>query len=110
MSVAERVLLLSSDYYNMKDESTSREISGHSVWFVNQYREQGADSKGFKPSKVSITNEVAEQLNKANLPAVAELQYGSRPGAGGKATLTVTGFKIVGSVNFDKLFATPVTA
>lgn len=108
---AERVLLLSSDYYNMPNErDPGAEIVGHSVWFVNRYRDPSEKSKGFKPSKVSISEDVAEQLSKVTLPAIAELGYSSRPGAAGKATLTVTEFRIVGTVNLDKLFASPASS
>ena len=109
---ADRVLLLSCDYFNVPNEKKEGEdITGYSLWFVNQYRDSVTDkSKGFKPSKVSITEDVAKQLEKSNLPAVAELDYSARPGMGGKATLTVVGFKLIGAVNFDKLFSLPPQA
>jgi hypothetical protein len=41
---------------------------------------------------------------KGKLPALCELDFGSRPGAQGKATLTVVGAKVLKAVDFSGLF------
>lgn len=101
--MAEKALVLSADRWEMKDEVTAEVRKGWSVWYVNDYRLDDSMSFGFKPSKISITDDLADDLRKVKLPAVCDLDFGSRPGAGGKATLTITSFKVINSVDFDKL-------
>lgn len=101
--MSEKALVLSADAWEMADEKTGEIRNGWSCWYVNNYREDSAKSFGFKPSKISLSNELAADLRKVKLPAVCELDFGSRPGQGGKATLTITGFRVVSSVEFDKL-------
>lgn len=100
----EKALIVSADWWEMEDEKKPGVfMRGWSCWFVNDYRESADKSFGFKPSKVTITDEVAEQLRKIKLPAFCEMQYGSRPGAQGKATLTLTGFKVLGTLDIGTM-------
>lgn len=96
--MAERALILSADNWGMTDEKTGKPLSGVSVWYVNDYREDTADSIGMKPTKISATPEILEKLRKARLPALFDLDFGSRPGAQGKATLTLVGISHVQDV------------
>ncbi len=98
--MAEKALILSGDPWDMTDEKTGQRITGVSLWYVNQYRD---GENGQKPTKVTATPELFDQL-KGQLPAVCEMEYGSRPGAQGKATLTVIGAKIIQRIDFSKLF------
>ncbi len=97
--MAERALVLSADRWEMPDEKTGEMRQGLSVWFVNDYREDTPASFGFKPTKVSADVSLLDQLKNAKLPAVFEMHYGSRPGAQGKATLTLIAANKVASVN-----------
>lgn len=99
--MAERALILSCDRWDMTDEKTGEMRRGLSVWYVNDYRDDTSDAFGYKPTKVSADVELIEQLRKASLPAMFEMHYGSRPGAQGKATLTLIKADHVGNV---KLF------
>ena len=101
--MSEKALVLSADAWEMPDEKTGEIRTGWSCWFVNSYRDDSPKSFGYKPTKISVTPDLAKELRSAKLPAVCELQYGSRPGAGGKATLTVVGFKLISSVDFASL-------
>lgn len=85
----ERALILSADAWDMPDEKTGEIRSGVSVWYVNDYREDTKTSIGFKPTKVSAAPEILDQLRSSQLPALFQMTYGSRPGAQGKATLTL---------------------
>lgn len=102
--MAERALILSCDSWAMPDEKTGEIRKGLSVWFVNDYREDTPEALGYKPTKVSADVALFDQLRKASLPAMFEMHYGSRPGAQGKATLTLIKAQHVGNVN---LFAEP---
>lgn len=97
--MAERALILSCDSWEMPDEKTGEIRKGLSVWYVNDYREDTAGSFGFKPTKVSADCALIDRLRDAKLPALFDLDFGSRPGAQGKATLTLTGLTKVQNVN-----------
>lgn len=96
--MAERALILSADAWDMKDEQSGKPLSGVSVWYVNDYREDSYDSFGFKPTKVSGTQEILSEL-RGKTPGVFEVSFGSRPGALNKAQLTLVGVKHVAAVD-----------
>lgn len=96
--MSERALITSADAWEMPDERTGELRRGVSIWFLNEYREDTAQAFGFKPTKVSGTPEVLEEV-RGKLPGFFELQFGSRPGAQGKATLTLVGLKHIKSVD-----------
>lgn len=98
--MAEKALVLSADPWSMVDEKTGQALSGNSLWYVNSYRD---GENGQKPTKVTASAEIFEQI-KGKLPAVCEMEYGSRPGAQGKATLTVVGLKVLKRIDFSHLF------
>lgn len=94
----ERFLILSADAWDMLDERTGRPMSGISVWYANDYREDTEVSFGYKPTKVAATPETLSQL-RGKLPGVFEVSFGSRPGAQNKAQLTLVGVKHVAAVD-----------
>lgn len=104
--MSEKALVLSADSWSMPDEKTGEIRSGVSVWYVNDYRENTDKGVGMKPTKVSSDPSLFEALRKATLPALFEMHYGSRPGAQGKATLTLVGLTHVADVD---VFAVPAT-
>jgi len=97
--MSERALVLSVDKWEMADEKTGEIRRGLSVWYVNEYREDTQESFGLKPTKVSAAPELLEHFRKARLPALFDMHYGSRPGAQGKATLTVIKADGIANVN-----------
>lgn len=97
--MAERVLILSADKWAMPDEKTGEMRNGVSVWYVNQYREDTPDSWGYKPTKIGADPSLLDEIRSAKLPAVFEAEYGSRPGAQNRPTLTLTKLVKLGSVN-----------
>lgn len=99
--MAEKALVLSGDPWEMADERTGEMRKGVSIWFVNQYRD---GENGQKPSKVSAVPEVLEGL-RGKMPAVCELEYGARPGAQGKATLTLISARVLRPVDLSSFFA-----
>lgn len=98
--MSEKAFILSADSWEITDKNTGQVLKGVSCHYVNQYRD---GDNGQKPTKVSITPEVALSL-KGKLPCVADLEFGSRPGAGGKAALTVVSVKILRVVDLAELF------
>jgi len=110
--MSERALVLSCDSWDMTDEKTGEMRRGLSVWYVNDYRDDGSESLGFKPTKVSADRQLLDKLRDAKLPALFDLDFGSRPGAQGKATLTLIGLTKVQSVDLFRTAqkAVPVSA
>jgi len=104
--MAEKALILSADAWEMPDERTGEIRKGVSVWFCNDYREDTLTSVGFKPTKVSADVSMLDALRTAKLPALFDLHFGSRPGAQGKATLTLVGISHLADVD---VFSVPVT-
>lgn len=102
--MADRALLLSADLWEMADEKTGEIRRGASVWYINDYREDTEKGLGCKPTKVSGTLEIFDQLRTANLPALFDLDFGSRPGQQNKAQLTLVRAKHVKDVD---LFSVP---
>lgn len=98
--MAEKALVLSADPWEMTDKESGEVVKGVSFWYVNQYRD---GENGQKPTKVSVSADVIDQV-KGKLPAVCELEFGSRPGAQNKATLTVVAAKVLKSIDFSGLF------
>jgi hypothetical protein len=98
--MGEKVLVLSADNWNMVDERTGQPMAGVSVWYVNKYRDDDVGSLGNKPIKIGATDDTFKVLREGGLPGVYELDYGARPGKGGKASLTLTGAKFIHAVDF----------
>jgi hypothetical protein len=97
--MAQRGLILSADKWEMTDERTGELRRGVSIWFVNDYREDTALAVGMKPTKVSGDISMFDQLKSAKLPAVFDLDYGSRPGKDGKPTLTLLGVTHIADID-----------
>lgn len=104
--MSEKALVLSADPWSMTDKDTGQIVQGVSFWYVNQYRD---GENGQKPTKVSVSAELFDMV-KGKLPALCELDFGSRPGAQGKATLTVVGAKVLKAVDFSGLFTASAKA
>lgn len=96
--MAERALITSADTWEMTDERTGELRRGLSVWYLNEYREDTNTAIGSKPTKVSGSQELLDEM-RGKVPGLFEMQYGSRPGAQGKATLTLVGVKFIRSVD-----------
>jgi hypothetical protein len=93
-------VILSADAWSMPDEKTGEIRTGVSFWFLNEYRDQ-SDLKqiGYKPQKIGGTADLLTKLSKHTMPIQAELSFSSRPGAAGKATLVLSDFKFVASLD-----------
>lgn len=93
--MSDRCLILSADAWNMTDEKTGEVMSGVSVWYVNDYRDDAEGSFGFKPTKVTLQDpDMFKQLS-GKLPCLADLDFRSKPGAGGKASLVLGKIAVV---------------
>ena len=108
--MSERALILSCDAWDMVDEKTGEKRVGLSVWYVNEYRDDSDLAFGYKPTKVSADRDLLDSFKSAGLPALFDLDFGSRPGAQGKATLTLVSARKLSSVNLFQQSAKPAQA
>lgn len=84
-----KVIILSADRWNMVDKDTGEALSGVTVFGVTKYRQDSRDSKGLKPVKYSLSNDMWKNLSEMQLPALCDAEYDAVPMAGGKAGLTI---------------------
>lgn len=93
-----KVLLLSADRYEFTNESTGEVLRGSTLFYLNNYREKTRDTVGLKPTKVSSSVDVFNDIhkNEITLPAFAEISIETRPGAQGKASIVVTSVDLIG--------------
>lgn len=99
-----KVLLLSADAYRVVNEGTGEILEGATLFYVNNYRDPSPDVLGLKPTKVSAPLSILTDIKRSSiqLPALADIEIGSRPGAQNKATIMVFGVQVLESV---ELFA-----
>lgn len=107
--MSERCLILSADAWRMTDEKTGEVMVGHSVWYVTDYRQDSEGQYGFKPVKVTVQDaDTANQLRN-KLPCVADLDFRSKPGKEGKASLVLSKIAVI-KPNVDLFGVHPVKA
>lgn len=93
--------VIAADRGVMTDEKTGRILNWANVHYLTDYREDTEDATGFKPIKVSCSPESFD-LIRAGGPGLYKLEFKTRPGAGGKPTLTLTRADAVGHLDlFD---------
>lgn len=93
--MSERCLVLSGDNWRMADEKTGEIRTGVSVWYVTDYREDSEGQYGFKPIKTSLQDPAMADVIRSKLPCVADLDFRSKPGKEGKASLVLAKISIV---------------
>lgn len=86
-----RVLVLSADSFEVLNEQTGELIKGSTIFYINKYRDNSGQSLGLKPTKISGSTELFKKILTADvaLPAVADLEIGTKPGAANKASLVL---------------------
>ena len=100
-----KVLLLSADKYQLTNENTGEVISGTTLYYLNNYREDGQGSIGLKPTKIGGSSDLFQEIKAQGLtlPAMVSLQVSTKPGAGGKASLVCVGVEHESSIElFDE--------
>lgn len=98
----DKYLVLSVDRYEFTDDKGQLR-TGATVWAINEYREDTAESAGAKPTKLSIVEDLFKTFRAAQLPALFDVEFTLRPGKDGKPTAVVSNAKHLKSVPlFDK--------
>jgi len=98
-----KYLVIAARGYRMTDEKTGEVVEGTSVHYIDP--ESGESNRtgelGTFPIKISGKPEILKAFPK--LPAIAELKFAQRAGAGGKAALALTGVGKVWPVDVETL-------
>lgn len=99
--MGEKVLVLSADKWAMNDDN-GKPMSGLTVNYINEYRDNDANNEGYKPTKISVPADLADEFLKrfksVGLPALCELEFGTRPGKDNKPAIVVNGVKVISHV------------
>lgn len=107
----ERVVIQSADFYSIPDEKTGVVNQIQQAIYFNQYREAGENAVGSKPIKVNVEKEAFQAILKGGAPAVYDIGFSTRPGAGGKPALVLTAAKLVKAIDMNLLLGiAPVKA
>jgi hypothetical protein len=101
-----KVLALRVDPYDIPaDAENPKGNKGNSFWFVGTNNDAGQNGGfGNKPMKIGLTDQLVPAL-RDKLPAICEVDFEMKAGAGNKATLTVTSLTVLGSFDLQSLLA-----
>lgn len=106
--------LLAADCGQMQDEKTGRNIDWMNCHYLTDYREDGDQAIGLKPIKTTCTPEAFAIFRQHGI-GLYKLDFKTRPGAGGKPTLTLVKAECVGKIdifdlnNYRRQAAPPAT-
>lgn len=101
--MSETVLVLRASRYEFTSDKTGEIIKGASVEFISDTQVETANAVGEKPMKVSITDEVFDQIKHHGAPAIYDITIRTKPGKEGTATVVLTKAK------FNQAFALPAS-
>ncbi len=88
--MSETVLVLRADRYEFTSEKTGEIIKGCNVYFISDSQVETANAVGEKPMKVSITDEVFNEIKHYGAPAIYSISTKTKPGKDGTATVMLT--------------------
>lgn len=94
----ELALVISADKWKMADEKTGEIREGATVHYINDYREDDEKSVGFKPTKISVSEEVFQSVRQHGAPALYNLDLRTRPGKESRPTLAIAKLEFVRGV------------
>lgn len=93
--------LIAADCGQMQDEKTGRNIDWMNCHYLTDYREDADNAVGLKPIKSSCTPEAFAVFRQHGI-GLYKIDFKTRPGAGGKPTLTLVKAECVGKIDlFD---------
>ena len=88
--MSETVLVLRADRYEFTSEKTGEIIKGCNVYFISDSQVETPNAVGEKPMKVSITDEVFNEIKHYGAPAIYDITTRTKPGKDGTATVVLT--------------------
>jgi hypothetical protein len=87
--MSETVLVLRADRYEFPNEKTGEIIKGANVYFISDGQIETPNAVGEKPMKVSITDEVFNEIKHYGAPAIYDITIRAKPGKEGATTVTL---------------------
>lgn len=87
----DRILVIGANRYNFTDEG--RTIAGVNCHYVETYEVNDPNRRGLVPMKSPLTDEAFAALTSA--PCLADVEFGRRPGKGGKPETFIRGLKVI---------------
>ncbi len=88
--MSETVLVLRASRYEFTSDKTGEIIKGANVEFISDTQVETANAVGEKPMKVSIPDEVFDQIKRHGAPAIYDITTRIKPGKDGTATVMLT--------------------
>lgn len=88
--MSETVLILRASRYDFTSEKTGEIIKGANAEFIGNTQVETPNAVGEKPMKVSITDEVFNDIKQHGAPAVYDITIRTKPGKEGTATVVLT--------------------
>ncbi len=92
-----RCLVLGARPYDFKDDDGSR-VEGVTLHYITSDRDPNAQSVGHVPLNVSAAVKFFHLLE--GCPGLYDIEFGQRPGRGGRPSVTVVGMKHLGDASF----------
>lgn len=106
----ERVLIQSIDHYDIADEKTGEVNLIDQVYYMTQYRDASKLNAGSKPMKVGclcdLGKKMIEDLSGCSI-GIFDVEFSTRPGAGGKPALTMVVANLVKRIDLKQLLIVP---
>ncbi|MDR3289437.1 MAG: hypothetical protein LBT22_08425 [Peptococcaceae bacterium] len=90
-------LILGCYAYNFVNKDTGEVIKGNTMHIVDPFDVDDGNRKGCVPLKLTISDKVRENIGE--LPGLYDIDFGQRPGAGGKPTSYVRNLSFVAPVD-----------
>ncbi len=94
-----RCLVLGARPYDFKDDDGAR-VSGATVHYLVDTPGTDAEAVGFLPMNLPASPVVCDEIRAAGAPAFYEMEFGQRPGRGGRPQTTLSGVKFIEAVSF----------
>lgn len=91
-----RCLVLGARPYDFKDDDGAR-VEGVTIHYITSDPDPSARSVGHVPLNVSAPIKFFHLLDK--VPGLYDIEFGQRPGRGGRPTVTVVGMEYLGDVS-----------
>lgn len=92
----QKILVLSIDHYEVKDDETGRTSTGTTCYYYTNPElsplDNSSDSKGVKPAKMSLPENFLSANRELKVPCLATVDFSMRPDSKGKLQLTATNF------------------
>lgn len=93
-----RCLVLGARPYDFRDDDGAR-VSGATVHYLTSTPASDAGAVGFLPMNLPASAEVGDQIKAQGAPAFYDIEFGQRPGRGGRPQTTLSAVEFIGAAS-----------